>query len=341
VAAIAASIAAAAPGRDDSEPVRLEYQADPACPTRAAFIDDVRARTSRARFTDDDPKARTIRVWARVSAGRGTGRLETGASAPRQVSAESCADVVSALALIAALTIDPQASTAPVRTATAGAPSATVSAAPIPAPAPRAPASTEPAPAPPPPPAAAVPSAPTPRFLGLGARFDAFGLSGIHLLGGSAWVEAGLLQARLFAPSLRLSARYGVSPSVAAGDASASFSLFAGRVEASAPRLELGRASLVPALFFELGNLRGEATPGSVVYTQTTGVEGRLWLLLGEALALEIRVVDGAYLSLGAEIDEPLQRYDFYFRNPSRQDSAWTVPEVEVAAHLGAGVRFW
>jgi len=94
-----------------SHRISLVYAADPSCPTRADFMAQVKARTRLADFVTDASAEHRFAVSARIESGRAVGRLSnpSESSTERQVTSESCADVVSALALIAALAIDPHA----------------------------------------------------------------------------------------------------------------------------------------------------------------------------------------------------------------------------------------
>jgi hypothetical protein len=122
--AIAASLASGAhagagPGRGDGdgaraaaaeEIVELRYSAPPGCPTREAAIELIRERTPAVRFV-----AGAHRVFeVRVAAGeRGyTGSLVVDATAAKQLAAARCDDLVTALALVIALAIDPTAAAA-------------------------------------------------------------------------------------------------------------------------------------------------------------------------------------------------------------------------------------
>lgn len=96
--------------------VHLDYQAHPACPSRAAFVSQVEARTNKARWTTtaETPGARHFDVQLSLADQQTIGRLsirepEGSSSTPREVRAATCESVVGALALITALAIDPDA----------------------------------------------------------------------------------------------------------------------------------------------------------------------------------------------------------------------------------------
>jgi hypothetical protein len=94
----------------------VEYKAAKGCPTRETFIDEIKRRTSIARLAGpgEQPEV-SMRVKLDVKKRKATGRLDMtiGTTATqRDLEDPSCAEVVSALALLAALAIDPLAETA-------------------------------------------------------------------------------------------------------------------------------------------------------------------------------------------------------------------------------------
>ncbi len=112
----AAALAAAATIRgvraDDFVPVQLEYEGPSVCPDGAAFTREVLARAPRARAAGPAERARAL--IARVKPGGGHGydgvlivRDTGGTTTERAVHAPSCDELVTALAVIAAMVIDP------------------------------------------------------------------------------------------------------------------------------------------------------------------------------------------------------------------------------------------
>lgn len=112
----AVALAAAATIRsvraDDPVPVQLEYEGPAVCPDAAAFTREVLARAPRARAAA--PAERTRTLLARVKPGGGHGydgvlvvRDVGGAMTERAVHAPTCDELVTALAVIAAMVIDP------------------------------------------------------------------------------------------------------------------------------------------------------------------------------------------------------------------------------------------
>src|SRR5262247_3973383 len=101
-----AILAHAGNARADAAPLRLRYDAPPACPTAAAFLAEVRARTPLVRPARADEAATELTVVVQDVPGGSAGTLEIVApdatSATRSVSAADCGQVVSALALMTA-----------------------------------------------------------------------------------------------------------------------------------------------------------------------------------------------------------------------------------------------
>src|SRR5947209_8250423 len=97
----------------EARPVRVDYDAPASCPDRARFVARVRARTPRVTIADDASTTLRARITLRDRGFAGEIALvEGGHETQRRVAGESCAEVVEALALIAAVAVDATASTA-------------------------------------------------------------------------------------------------------------------------------------------------------------------------------------------------------------------------------------
>jgi len=105
--AAAALVTHASPALADDEVVELHYSAPPECPDRDAVLAQIRERTPAVRFEDHAP--RTFEIVITVHDGGFTGTLTVEAGADKQLTAARCDDLVSALALVTALAIDPTA----------------------------------------------------------------------------------------------------------------------------------------------------------------------------------------------------------------------------------------
>jgi hypothetical protein len=118
--------------------VRLDYQADARCPTQlmsdGAFVSEVRSRSPRIHFAPDAPRSLVVRIVRERGQGRTkmVGRIELhesdGTTTERAVSGATCEEAVSALGLVAALALDPTASTSDAGAGTTSTASATPSA---------------------------------------------------------------------------------------------------------------------------------------------------------------------------------------------------------------------
>lgn len=104
---------------DASEPITLAYDAPTPCPDADTFFHEISARTTRVRATRANENARVLRVVVTDDGGAFVARLSVedagSASRAREVRGATCGEVVEALGLIAALTLDPKASTSPIR----------------------------------------------------------------------------------------------------------------------------------------------------------------------------------------------------------------------------------
>ncbi|HSO40842.1 MAG TPA: hypothetical protein VLT33_50295, partial [Labilithrix sp.] len=94
---------------DDPLPVHIDYERRPGCPEEDAFTREVLSRVSRARTAATGERARSLVVRVR-SAEHGLEaslvvRELDGTTAQRSVRGASCAELVTALAVIAAVVI--------------------------------------------------------------------------------------------------------------------------------------------------------------------------------------------------------------------------------------------
>jgi hypothetical protein len=104
-------------GEAEPEPIQIAYRARGDCPDAVAFVALIRQRTRQFREVEGRQSARRFLVDIRPRANQYQGSLEikepAGLSAVRRVDGSSCREVASALALMTALAIDPEASTPP------------------------------------------------------------------------------------------------------------------------------------------------------------------------------------------------------------------------------------
>jgi hypothetical protein len=318
---LAAALLIVAPLRAQEESVHLEYDASSGCPDRSAFIAEVTARTSRARFVDETHDVRTFQATIRTQGERTVGSLlsNSGQSgAERKVSGKTCAEVVSALALITALAIDPSASTRPaVAQPSTEAPKAKAD---------EAPSTIAANPAPPVAPRDTSKAKKSSSWgFGVGAGAEgSYGLStdgaALVMFGGSVLAEAGPALEEEWGPLLRASGFFARSPTVdpaasAQPTGSATFTLFAGRLAISPAAMRVAHHfELLPWLRAELGQLRGEGIKGGIV--QNPQSQTATWVAVGQALEGRLHAGSALWLSLEVSAVEPLVRQSFVFENP-------------------------
>lgn len=341
---------------DDTEPIRIHFQAYGGCPDAATFTREVRARTARARLASEGERARSFEVAVAPRGSSSQGRLvireEGGASSVREVAGRDCAEVVSALALIAALAIDPKASTAVE---------------------PPAPPPIEPPQPPPPPPAppffppvaaprgAAVttptvePRAPWPPlapplpvWLDPGWRYDPIRYRitvGAQLAGVGAiapgispgillFVDAAHNDEGPWAPSWRLSIGRAAQDDIDTVGGIAAIRWFAGRAEACPVRLGDDELGVRPCGFFELGALEAQGVRSVVRPWAALGLLGRVHWVLQDRVELEVQ----------GGLNVPTIRDTFYFEGQTKSVSdritVHATPGVGGIVGAGVGLRF-
>lgn len=301
------------------EAIGWTYRASPECPSGEAFRREFRARTARADLVDDAPDAtRSFAVTLMNEPNRAVGRIEIGerggVTATREVVGRTCRGVVTALALIAALAVDPMASAGPT-------------------------SDVAPRPLEPPPPETRVPvggEAETSGGVAVGADGGAvFGLFPKPAPRLSVFADVRARRASLFAPSLRLSASAAATSSTAAPPGSATFHWLAAELDAC-PLLVRLVPSLraVPCVVAEAGVLTGE---GAGVSAPT--VENRRWFALGASARLEW-ILDGSiFLEARGGFEAPLARDTFVLQAPARV-VVHAVPAFVGDVGIGVGFRW-
>lgn len=319
VACALSIVLAASVARAQGEvPLRLRYDAPSECPGADAFFAQVVARTALARPAAADAAATELLVTIHSVPGGHAGTLELRAgeteTATREVSAAQCDQVVTALALITALAIDPNASTAP-----------------IPEPAPVAPT-------PVPEPAQTRPAPPAPpireRFrFELGAGFGLlanFGSDPTWLV--RPFVELARERQGPFGYSFRLSAAR-AHASVVAGEGGVELTLWAGRAEACPLHVALGApVRLAPCVALDVGQLQAR---GSGV-SPTRQVD-RPWLAPGLLTRFELQWLDPLVFEVAGEAFFPVIR-DRFFVNTD--NTVYRTRAITLGATLGLAFRF-
>jgi hypothetical protein len=302
-------------------PVVITYQADPACPDEAAFLDAVRAQTPNLTEAPPGAPARRIAIEIAPEGNQLVGRLRVdeldGTTFSRDVASPRCDEIVSALALFTALTIDsgPTASPAPAR------PPAPVRARPPrSAPLPDLPVLVTPR-----------DQVPWPR-VELGAMASVRGGLAPTLAGGvepffdwSTWrTTSG------FAPSLRFALAFAASPTTATPGGTVTFVWLAARASACPLALVLGPLTVRPCSGIDAGILHGQG--GDLAHPAAAT---RPWIAPTIAARAQWTIAAAIHVELEAGLTVPLIRDRFVFDTPPVD--AHAAPPIAGFASLGVG----
>jgi hypothetical protein len=320
--------------------VSLHYTSELGCPSEAEFVDEVTARVRRpVKWTRSETATQIVVVVRAGERATGTLQVTQAAAEPtrREFSSSSCAEVGSALALVTALTLDPNARTEqlPAHGAASFAPTAGLVV-------PEAPPPAQPTPSPAPRPAPAAPAPPQPAAPAPSKGFVAW-------LGPAATVGLGYAAEPLVAVGLSLGARSpknGWSPGfqltplwagtgetgpAAAGGA---FSWAVGRLEGCPVRLALAEPlSFEPCVAAEIGRVSARGTAAEIT---PVSVE-RWWFAAGPTFSLHFS--RGSWFArAGALLLVPATRDEFVFRAPDR--SIQQASPLLVGGSLALGFQF-
>jgi hypothetical protein len=312
------------------QPFRLEYWARGQCPDAVEFARQIQSRAPRLRPAEADEPALGFYAELDASGGSATGRLTArspdGREVKREVRGATCDDVVTALALIAALAADP---TQPVEAPPTRA---------KPAQRRKAPRTADPALDDPNYELLSEPLVrdPAQRWtygIGGGLAFDSsiapspgYGLSVAFAAegpGGSA-----------VRPLYVLSANRAAAASTETSAGNAAFTWLAFRLTGCPVRWpEQTPLYLRPCAFLDAGGLEGKVSFGAESRDKTEawfalGAFGRIEALVGEVVAFEL---DGG-VSLPLRHDE--------FRAGESQSVAFRVPEAGILGRIGLSYRF-
>ena len=287
-----------------AEAVRVSYQGGRGCPPPEAFRSALLARTEAVRFASGDEGYRMIRVRVSTEGARATGRLEielpNGVSRVREIDGETCKDVVDALALVAALTIE-----------STPAPSDAFP------PSPRAEAVDD---------SATAASSGVPPKIALGSQLLATGgPAPRYLLGMGAFVElaSGLVAGRATIAHL---------PPTDAPDALATFTATGGGIEACFPRLEAANAVAVsPCVGLEAAWLRATGDVGQAEHAN------KVWIDATATAHIEIGLLSALWLDGFGGITVPFTHYSYEATNPPTV--LYETPVVAATFGVGLGVR--
>jgi hypothetical protein len=290
----------------------LDYSRRGQCPAEHELLRQIAKRTSIAQRVTQDAEVRAVvRVEADHGSARGNVEWREGdAGTHRTVDGDDCKEVVSALALILALALDPDADMGPI-------------AEPAPSAAPRRLARTLPQ--------STRARAPAPRWrldVGATAGITEGGLPTVHSYFGPR-VTLGRERRGVWSPRVELSGYYarGTNPT---SSGAARLTWWVARLGLCPLELESGEWFALPCATFDAGRLtvEGYATQGA----RTSRV---LWYGPGAVLRIGWRL-DAFSVALESGTVAPLAHDRFYF-SPNR--TAYRIPDV--AGYIGTtiGVR--
>lgn len=324
----------------------LDYRAPATCPDAAQVRQAIEARASGAnvaesahaavRFTLQFSSAGDSALWVDLPEG----------SFRRAFHADSCAEAVASMAVIAAMVLE----TAPAQrkalaefpaTEMPGSSGGVVDAATVPKPPEALPESL------PPPLPAAVAPAPLVAAADRKPRsqdalsWAAFAGGSLETavapsapFGFSAGVEIWRTLSAWWSPGLRLSVLSTAAADIQATDGDAQFRLTAGRLAACPFRKALGSAvRILPCADFELGSLRASGGGAALNPTSRT----MLWAAPGASLRAQLNLSQAVALEAGAGVKLLLRRDRFIF-NPS--SLVYQVPDGSFDVGAGVVVQF-
>lgn len=268
-----------AQGAEVQQAVRVAYAAPAGCSNRAVFVHELMSRTSRVRLVEDTEPAALFAVDLADRGARVRGELRLiepdGSETTRVVDGASCEEVVPALALIAAVLVDPESLTRATTPAVA---------APIPPPSWRF-----------------VPS------LAAGAALATAVGPGLAF---GPWLELGLeVEQNGRGPSVALAVEYLKNPTQTTAAGNADFSTTLGRLSLCPIRWpSTGPVFGSMCGAFEAGSVQaaGSHTLGERRYSV-------LWLAVDPAVALAYRPVSWLSAGLDGLVVFPLLRDTYYF----------------------------
>jgi hypothetical protein len=304
----------------EPEPIRLTYAAAEGCPSRDAFVERLRARTTRFREALEGEPARVFTVELAAGADTSKGRLTVsardGSSATREVKASTCEQVGAALALVVAVAIDPQALMEV------------------------APPKSEPPPIAPPiaPPETARPTdsgslALRTTRVAVGLRWDE--VSGITPLLRPVlrpFFEIVGDRPGAFIPALRVSFAWTRNAHVATSSGGADFSWYVGRAEGCPVRLGSVAMSLTSCVTFDAGALRVVGQDAPIATART-----RPWVSTGLNARGSARLWRWVFAELEIGAAAPWIKDRWLFADGS---SLHTAPPVSAWMGAGLGCRF-
>jgi hypothetical protein len=319
IGALALAWVTASAARGDAERFRFVYRAPPGCPDERTFVETVAEHIDRGRLaSSSDAHASTMSIDVTVGQGESSGRLEfidaaNGETVVRAVAGRTCDEIVSGLALIAALAIEARAPAEP---------------------APEAPAEDPPAPS------HALPETLPEKSAAVSrVRFGAGVSGGVDSSSSPGAAFAAGIDAEVAwrAPLrfARLGARR-VANDVSLNDRSASFTRWAARLEACPISLVLSPRLEMPACAaLELGQLSGAGRASAALLDPQSAKI--LWTAAEASAGLRWEP-DLWWIEARGSAGLPLVRHNFVFRGPA--ETVFEVPVVGWGLAVQIGAHF-
>jgi hypothetical protein len=312
------------PTDEETKPFRVVFASTTSCRDPGEFVEQLQRRTGRLRVATSAERALTFQIALSATPAGVEGELRVvdaeGGATTRQVPGLDCHEVISAMALIGALMVDPLA------------------AAMAPPSPPRAPVPVAPPPPSPAPVSESQPSASTWSY-GAGQRltFDS-GVAPDVQVGAAAFVELGYALSEPWSLRARLSARSAANVAAAGELASAEFTWNAVRLAACPLSLRpVAGLTLAPCASFELGWLHAA---GFDIEPRADDTE--LIPSAGAELAAAFQLVGP--LTIGGELGVLVHlspEHTFYF-DPRQTPGAevFTLPSVGISGGIGLALSF-
>jgi hypothetical protein len=330
----------------EPEPVRFTYQCDAECPGAARFVQEVEAHTAHTRLAVDGELARMFLVAVHREGSKSHGVLRItgvdGSITRREVSGESCAEVVSALAFMTALAIDPGAGAmmpTPTAEVDGGANDASVASGVLPgSPADSLSASvstadsTRDSPSSP----EAVSSVAPKWHWGVGV--DGQMLAGFvpeWAPGGGVFVDLAGAGADTLVPSFRVSLLAATTHSSFVSGVGAQLTWLTARAEGCPAHIELASLVATVCLKVDAGFLRSEGTG-----LANTDGESRPWVVPGALGRLMWPSHGGPWIEGAAGLGVPLERYNFAYQRAGVAGAIEVSRVRSLGAELGLGAGY-
>jgi hypothetical protein len=308
----------------DLSPTLLSYHVPPGCPGVAEFQRSVQRRSARVRFIDEGSHDRELSIAMRQDGDFVKGELRLierdGSQRQRTVRFTTCAEAVEGLALIAVVSLDPQALLQPDKPAE---PAAVPQPAPKPAPSsakPLAKNNADPA----------VPAARVELALGGELILPSWALPA-PAVGGSLYVDVASSSESWSAPLFRGALSHVERRGLESAGAEANFTLTLATL--SACPLRLAGASLVlrPCLFASGGALHAWGSQSTNLQQRT-----RPYGAFGGSVLLFARVSQAMEMVADLAVGATLLRDSFGFS----QNQPWQTPALYLSSGIGARFVF-